>query len=751
MERIKASILFSFRAKVIVPVVAVMVLLMAMTVSVVNRRITEQFETEARRTLAAADTVVRSSQKIRTRNSLIRFRSLPNEPRYRAAFQTLDSPTLQQLLKDLIGEQNVDVAFFIDQNEKLLATARRDPLLPLADFQSASALAARRALQGEEMADTIGVGERLYDVVSIPVSDPGGLLGVLTLGMEIGPTVAQEFSPLNYSQIALLANGHVSASTLSSPEVRARFTELFKEFSGEFARTDSPLPVKRIEIDGQHYFCSAGQFSSLSSDGTLGYLLLSSYEQPLRALHGTQQLLLGVSLFAILAGSAVVWFLISKVTAPLRELADTAEAVGRGDFSRRVEVRSQDECGELADVFNRMTESLKNSREQLEHTVESLKTTQAQLIQSEKLSGIGEFVAGVAHELNNPLTSVIGFSELLRQGDQEPKHRRYVDTILKSAQRCQKIVQSLLSFARRHQPERKPVCLNALVEAALEILQYHLRTSNIEIITSFDPKLPQAMVDPHQIQQVFLNLINNARQAIEAHQPKGWIKITTEARGENVRVSIQDNGPGISQENLSKIFDPFFTTKEIGKGTGLGLSLCYGIIKEHAGTIVPRSRSGEGATFIIELPVTHVAEEPRANEPRLPQMETVDPREGAGKKVLVIDDEEPILEMVRDTLIPRGYHVDVASDGETGLRRLSETQYDVTLCDWKMPGLNGKEVYEQLRVNNHPQSERIIFITGDVINEQTRRFLEERKRICLPKPFTLAEFRSALGKALAAA
>src|SRR5207237_1257543 len=179
-----------------------------------------------------------------------------------------------------------------------------------------------------------------------------------------------------------------------------------------------------------------------------------------------------------------------KVTQPLRVLRDSAEAVGRGDFSRRVEVRSRDECGELADVFNRMTANLQSSHEQLEMTVETLKTTQAQLIQSEKLSGIGEFVAGVAHELNNPLTSVMGFSELLERASNNPQQKRHLEMIRKSAQRCQKIVQSLLSFARRHQPERKLSNINELVEAAIDFLQYQLRTSNIEVVTRLAPNLP---------------------------------------------------------------------------------------------------------------------------------------------------------------------------------------------------------------------------------------------------------------------
>jgi len=315
--------------------------------------------------------------------------------------------------------------------------------------------------------------------------------------------------------------------------------------------------------------------------------------------------------------------------------------------------------------------------------------------------------------------------------------------------RCHKIVQSLLSFARRHQPERKAVCLNSLVEGALEILNYQLRTSNIEVIARFDPNLPQAMVDPHQVQQVFLNIINNARQAIEMHHPKGWIRITTSVHGSNVRVTLQDSGPGIPPESLSKIFDPFFTTKEVGKGTGLGLSLCYGIIKEHGGTITPRSKPGEGATFVIELPITHEAPPP-AEEKRTPETDIINPHEGDGKRVLVIDDEEPILHMVRDALTCRGYAVDVAADGATGLRRLRQTRYDVALCDWKMPGLSGQEVYERLRAKDREQSDRIIFITGDTVNEKTRRFLEDQKRVCLPKPFTLAEFREAIGKMLEA-
>ena len=761
MGKLRAKLIVSFRAKVLFPMLAVMFLLLAVTVWVVDQRITQQMREEARRTLYKADKLFRNRQDARMKELLARFRILSRQPLYRSLFGSGDIPTIQRELPAMLRDAKVDIVMFTPfaPETKPLFQPRDDLMVSITTFETASAKAVRIALEGAEVVDTIRVAERLYDVVSIPVflreetdRTDTPLLGALTLGCEVGRAVANELSDDTQSQVVLLANGRVTASAGPTPETHDKaYTELFQELFVEEGGAHGVLGVRECVLGDEHFYCLAGHFKSLSGDDSLGYLLLSSYEQPLRALQTTRQMIIGVSLLAILLSSVVVWYLVRKATEPLEDLRDSAEAVGQGDFSRRVEVRSQDECGQLAQVFNQMTENLKQSREQLELTVETLKTTQAQLIQSEKLSGIGEFVAGVAHELNNPLTSVMGFSELLAQSNANPQHKRHLEMIHKSAQRCQKIVQALLSFARRHKPERKPVCVNGLIEAALEILNYQLRTSNIAVTTQLDPQLPQAMVDPHQVQQVFLNIINNARQAIEAHQPKGWIKISTTVRGDHVRVTMQDSGPGIPQESLSKIFDPFFTTKEVGKGTGLGLSLCYGIIKEHGGTITPRSRPGEGAMFIIELPITHETAAGPETPKCMPGTDIINPREGMGRRVLVIDDEEPILHMVRDVLTCRGYQVDLAGDGETGLRRLSQTRYDVTLCDWKMPGISGQEVFERIRLQDRALSDRIIFITGDVVNEKTRRFLEEQKRVCLPKPFTLVEFREAIAKMLAGA
>ena len=303
-------------------------------------------------------------------------------------------------------------------------------------------------------------------------------------------------------------------------------------------------------------FLSAGAVWFVDGSDTLSVQQLLAYVLPTSALC-----------------ALLLWLLARRIVRQLDELRDSAEAVGRGDFSRNAwKSHRRDECGELANAFNQMTENVKASREELEKTVETLKATQHQLIQSEKLSGIGEFVAGVAHELNNPLTSVMGFSELLQQSDLPEQQRRYLDMIFKSAKRCQKIVQSLLSFARRHAPERKVVCVNEIVESAMEILHYQMRTSNIEVrdATGSAPAghrtgpAPDAagISQPHQQRPP-----GDGRPSVQGPVARHHRIRATAACGSLSRTTARASRP----ENLKRIFNPFFTTKEVGKGTGLGL------------------------------------------------------------------------------------------------------------------------------------------------------------------------------------
>jgi two-component system, NtrC family, sensor kinase len=734
----------SFQAKVLIPVVAIMVILVVATILMVNRRITDEFQIEAAQKLSVAAGVFNNSQKIRTRNLLFRYRNVPREPRCKAVLQTGDPKTVRVFLGELLKELGGEISFFTtDQNLRLAeaygGSPGRESDLSASEFADGSATSVKRATEGQPNVETILVGTRLFDVVSIPVTVGDNTIGVLSFGVEIGQSVAEEFKQLTHAEVVFRANGGVIASTLLKRHLQ-------KQLMAAFAAGQEP--VRQLQLDGEHFLAVSGQFVTQEKEKNLGYILLSSYEQSLSVLQSTQRMLALISLLGIALSTGVVWVLIRRITQPLRELRDSAEAVGKGDFSRRVQVASRDECGELAGVFNQMTENLKSSREELEKNVETLKAMQAQLIQSEKLSAIGEFVAGIAHELNNPLTSVVGFAELLQQSDVNERHRRFLELIVQSAQRCHKIVQSLLSFARQHKPERKPINLHEVVEASVAILQYQLRTNNIHIITRFDPQLPKVLGDPHQLQQVFVNLINNARQAIEACRPRGLICITTETCPQGVRISFQDDGPGIASENLAKIFNPFFTTKDVGKGTGLGLSLSYGFIKEHGGSITVESAPGKGATFVIELPVAPEGAATAAPAGSSGPRASVDAR---GKKVLVIDDEELILHFVQESLAPINCHVDVAGDGETALRLLRQSHYDLTICDWKMPGMSGRQLYEQIHRTDPAAASRFMFITGDIMNDKVQSFLQDTGKICLSKPFSVDDFRSAIGTALKAA
>jgi len=758
MTELRQLMNVSFRAKVLIPVITIMVLLLAVTLLVVNFQFKQQTEENARGELAAANRRFLHSQTVQQDKLRLWFRILADEPKYRAAFMNVpfDPATVRDSLARMMEDEKfadeaVDFVLFTRSEPGPLDNA--DPMMQQRNrsvssraIRAACDLAVQSALQGDAQPDTIRIGDHLYNVISIPVYYPkkqDGILGVLTFGGEMNERAAKELSRSASGLTVLIAGDHVVASTLAGNEPTTQLAGRFLKLSAENNAANATLAIQPVIIGNVHFFCSSGNFPSLKGDRSLGYLLFSSYENQLQTSATTRELLFAVSLVAILVSSVVVWYVVRKATDPLRELRDSAEAVGRGDFTRRVPVRSRDECGELADVFNRMTGNLQQSRAQLEETVQTLKSTQGQLIQSEKLSAVGEFVAGVAHELNNPLAAVVGFAEMLKDSEADTKNRRYLDMIYKSAQRCQKIVQALLSFARRHQPERKPMSVNTMVEAVLEMLNYQLRTSNIEVVTQLSPSLPVVLADGHQIQQVLLNVINNARQAMENQQTGGRIKVITEVLGAYVRIIIHDNGPGISEENLARIFDPFFTTKKVGQGTGLGLSLCYGIIKEHGGNIKPSSRPGEGAKFTIELPAfDHAGETVDA----LPAMETraKNVSEGAGKKILIIDDEEAILQMLREGLADNGYSVDTASDGEKALLQLRDNHYDVTLCDWKMPGLNGRQIYERLRADNPALCRRVVFFSGDVVNGQMREFLEQEKRPCLAKPFAFGEVRAAI-------
>src|SRR6059058_1723538 len=365
---------------------------------------------------------------------------------------------------------------------------------------------------------------------------------------------------------------------------------------------------------------------------------------------------------------------------------------------------------------------------------------QEQLIQSEKMSAIGQLIAGVAHDLNNPLASVVGFSDFLAEvGDIPPQFAEPLQVIRQEAERAATIVKNLLSFARSQEGERKLQPIGPIIESTLALLRNQLMANKVEATLEVDHGLPDVEVDGNQIKQVFVNLINNANQAIASDAPSGRIWVTAKRLREGVAVSITDSGPGMTEELAGHVFEPFFTTKGEGEGTGLGLSICQGIVKEHGGRITLDTKPGGGATFTVELP----------GGARAPLAEPAPAPVAAGKRlrILVVDDEPHILYYMRATLESWGHAVEVASDGAYALERAIAGDFDVIICDLRMPHLSGREMYQKLARHDPRAAERIIFATGDTVRGDTLQFLETLGRPYLHKPFTLSELRAALGHA----
>jgi two-component system NtrC family sensor kinase len=370
-----------------------------------------------------------------------------------------------------------------------------------------------------------------------------------------------------------------------------------------------------------------------------------------------------------------------------------------------------------------------------------------QLLQAEKMASLGQTISGVAHELNNPLATILTWAERLSQKPSlDPSISRGLETILSEAERAARIVRNLLTFARKRRTTRVMVDVNRVIEETLALRAYEQRRSNIGVISALAAGLPWVFGDGHQIQQVLLNLMINAEQAMLAAHGRGVLVVRTwyEADRRSVVFEINDDGPGIPDELQPKIFDPFFTTKEVGKGTGLGLTVAYAIVQEHGGRIRLESRAGAGASFYVELPSAGVTLP--SDEAALARRNPPEPV--AGASVLVVEDEAPLAAAVTDCLREAGYAVDRAADGEEALAKVAERAFDVVVCDLKMPRLDGKAFYRQLAARSPRTAQRVIFVTGDVAGTDAEQFLEESGCRWLAKPFRLGDLLRAVSERL---
>ena len=374
---------------------------------------------------------------------------------------------------------------------------------------------------------------------------------------------------------------------------------------------------------------------------------------------------------------------------------------------------------------------------------------QSRMLQTEKMAAVGQLVSGIAHELNNPLTAIMGYAQLLLGHGLTAAQLSEAKKVYQEAERARRIVKNLLYFARESTPERTGVDINEIVERTLALRSYELRVENIAVDSKLDRNLPQTLADPYQLQQVVLNLVMNAEQALLEGRGEGHIRIRTglmapgrdDLTKRRILIEISDDGPGIRAEIASRVFDPFFTTKPVGLGTGLGLSIVYGIVHQHEGEVVFENQPGGGVKFTVELPVVGV-----------PSRSGISARARRGRRsaaiapgrILIVEDERTVAQLMVDVLREEGHYVEAVLDSPEGLTRLSRNHYDLVICDLRMPRLDGPAFYEALVRAGSPMRNRILFTTGDTLAPRTLDFVEPKGLPFLAKPFLVEELKLAV-------
>ncbi|WP_280151182.1 response regulator [Piscinibacter sp. XHJ-5] len=546
------------------------------------------------------------------------------------------------------------------------------------------------------------------------------------------------------------------ADRLGPAVAKARLDEL----SGDLPATLGSLAAHARDTAAARYSRDSDLYVAVARIDGPGWLVAATL--PGAAVRGEA---LGMAAWALACGLGLLLTLLlisarvlqRQVAAPLNGLTHAAQRVAAGDADVRLPATRDDELGQLARSFNDMARevaerdaALRHDKVEIETVLTSLLRAEQELArqreslhQNEKLSALGGLLAGVAHELNNPLAVVVGRAMQLEERAASIGDRAIATRIVQAAERCARIVRTFLAMARRQESLREPTDVNDVIVDALDVLAYTLQSGGVQVQTQLQAGLPHAMADAGQLGQVFLNLFTNAHQAMAATDGPRLLCVRSglASDGDTLLIEVADTGPGIAPDIAARVFEPFFTTKAVGEGTGVGLSVSLGIVQSHGGSLRLETHGSPGARFVVTLPAC------RSRQPvhALPCRTAAATR---GARVLVVDDEREIAEVLRDILVHAGHRVAMAHSGAQALAHLDTHGADLVLTDLKMPGMDGPALYREIRSRHPHLLQRVIAITGDTLGTVAREFVEATRVPVIDKPFAPQEVLARVAEVL---